>query len=78
MLKDVKMTNFKCPLLGDIRLNLFDTVQIKLQTPMRKNQTNYGKQPYTFKKGRKRINYRINLSSTQTATNLVKLHYLFF
>jgi hypothetical protein len=62
MLKDVKMTYSKCTLLGDmgylsadIQLNLFDTVQIKLETPMRKNQTNYVEQPYVFKKGRKRI-----------------------
>lgn len=62
MLKDVKMTYTKCTLLGDmgylsadIQLNLFDTVQIKLETPMRKNQTNYVEQPYVFKKGRKRI-----------------------
>ena len=62
MLKDVKMTYSKCALLGDmgylsadIQLNLFDTVQIKLETPMRKNQTNYVEQPYVFKKGRKRI-----------------------
>jgi hypothetical protein len=62
MLKDVKMTYSKCTLLGDmgylsadIQLNLFDTVQIKLETPMRKNQTNYVEQPYVFKKVRKRI-----------------------
>lgn len=62
MLKDVKMTYSKCTLLGDmgylsadIQLNLFDTVQIKLETPIRKNQTNYVEQPYVFKKGRKRI-----------------------
>jgi hypothetical protein len=62
MLKDVKITYSKCTLLGDmgylsadIQLNLFETVQIKLETPMRKNQTNYVEQPYVFKKGRKRI-----------------------
>ncbi len=62
MMKDVKMTYSKCTLLGDmgylsaeIQLNLFETVQIKLQTPMRKNQLNYVEQPYIFKKGRKRI-----------------------
>ena len=62
MLKDVKMTYSKCTLLGDmgylsaeIQLNLFETVQIKLQTPKRKNQTNYVEQPYVFKKARKRI-----------------------
>jgi hypothetical protein len=62
MLKDVKMTYSKCTLLGDmgylsaeIQLNLFETVQINLQTPMRKNQLDYVEQPYVFKKGRKRI-----------------------
>jgi hypothetical protein len=63
MLKDVKMTYSKCTLLGDmgylsadIQLNLFDTVQIKLETPMRKNQTNYVEQPYVFKKKGKEKN----------------------
>lgn len=62
MLKDVKMTYSNCTLLGDmgylsadIQLNLFESVQIKLETPMRKNQINYVEQPYVFKKGRKRI-----------------------
>lgn len=62
MLKDVKITYSNCTLLGDmgylsadIQLNLFETAQIKLQTPMRKNQANYLQQPYVFKKGRKRI-----------------------
>ena len=62
MLKDVKMTYSKCTLLGDmgylsaeIQLSLFETLQIKLQTPMRKNQLDYVQQPYFFKNGRKRI-----------------------
>ena len=62
MLKDVKITYSKCTFLGDmgylsadIQLNLFETVQIKLETPMRKNQTNYVEQPYVFKKGRNTI-----------------------
>ena len=62
MLKDVKLTYSKCTLLGDrgylsadIQMNLFESVQIKLETPMRKNQQNYVDQPYVFKKGRKRI-----------------------
>lgn len=56
------MTYSKCTLLGDkgylsadIQLNLFDTVQIKIETPKRKNQMNYVKQPFIFKRGRKRI-----------------------
>jgi hypothetical protein len=62
MLKDVKMTYSKCTLLGDmgylsadIQLDLFQTVQINLQTPMRKNQLYYVEQPHLFRKGRKRI-----------------------
>jgi hypothetical protein len=62
LMKDVKMTYSKCTLLGDmgylsadIQLNLFESAQIKLQTPMRKNQKKYVQQPYVFKKGRKRI-----------------------
>lgn len=62
MLKDIKMSFSNCSLLGDmgylsaeIQLNLFETAQINLQTPMRKNQVDYVEQPYVFKKGRKRI-----------------------
>jgi len=62
MLNDIKMNYSKCTLLGDMgylsadfQLNLFQTVQVKLQTPMRKNQLNYIEQPYVFRKGRKRI-----------------------
>ena len=62
MLKDVKLDYSKCTLLGDmgclsadIQMNLFESVQVKLETPMRKNQNNYVEQPFTFKKGRKRI-----------------------
>lgn len=61
-LKDVKMQLSDCVLLADkgylsseIQLNLFETVNINLQTPMRKNQKNYKEQPYVFRKSRKRI-----------------------
>ena len=61
-LKDVKAQMTDCVLLGDrgylsseIQLNLFETVNIKLETPMRANQKNYEKQPYIFMKSRKRI-----------------------
>ena len=61
-LKDIKQQLSDCVLLADkgylsasIQLNLFETTNIKLQTPMRKNQKNYQKQPYTFRKSRKRI-----------------------
>jgi hypothetical protein len=62
MLKDVKMTYLKCTLHGDmgylsaeIQLNLFEIVQIKFQTPMRKNQLDYIEKTYVFKKVRERI-----------------------
>lgn len=62
LLKDIKLTYSCCTILGDMgylsahyQLNLFETVQINLQTPMRKNQTNYKEQPYIFRKNRKRI-----------------------
>ncbi len=51
-----------CTLIGDrgylsakIQLNLFESCNIKLNTPMRNNQKNYKKQPYVFRKKRKRI-----------------------
>ena len=40
---------------GFLEVPLFESVNICLETPMRKNQHNYRKQPYTFKKARKRI-----------------------
>lgn len=61
-LKDIKMQISDCTLIGDrgylsakIQLNLFETCQIKLSTPMRNNQKEYKKQPYIFRKKRKRI-----------------------
>ncbi len=61
-LKDIKEQLSDCTLIGDkgyvsaeIQLNLFDSCNIKLCTPMRKNQMNYKKQPYIFRKSRKRI-----------------------
>ena len=61
-LKDIKEQMADCTVLGDrgylsseIQLNLFETVKIKLETPMRINQKNYKKQPYIFMKSRKRI-----------------------
>jgi hypothetical protein len=61
-LKDIKEQMSDCMLLGDrgylsseIQLNLFETVNIKLETPMRANQKEYKKQPYIFMKARKRI-----------------------
>jgi hypothetical protein len=61
-LKDIKNQISDCTLIGDrgylsaeIQLNLFETSNIKLNTPMRSNQKEYKKQPYIFRKKRKRI-----------------------
>jgi len=61
-LKDIKMQISDCTLIGDrgylsaeIQLNLFKSCNIKLNTPMRNNQKKYRKQPYMFRKKRKRI-----------------------
>lgn len=37
------------------QLDLFHSSQIILETPIRKNQLNYIKQPFVFRKSRKRI-----------------------
>jgi hypothetical protein len=61
-LKDIKMQLSDCTLIGDrgylsaeIQLNLFESCNIKLNTPMRNNQKKYREQPYVFRKKRKRI-----------------------
>lgn len=61
-LKDIKAQLNDCTLIGDkgylsakVQLNLFENCNIKLSTPMRNNQYNYKKQPFVFKKSRKRI-----------------------
>lgn len=61
-LKNIKQQMSDCVLLGDrgylsstIQLDLFETANIKLETPMRINQVGYKKQPYIFRKSRKRI-----------------------
>ena len=61
-LDDIKMQLSDCVLIGDKgyvgkeqQLDLFETVNIKLEVPMRENQKNYKKQPYIFRKTRKRI-----------------------
>lgn len=61
-LQDVQDQLADCLLIGDKgylsaqqQLNLFETSQIKLKTPMRRNQHNYQKFPYIFSKSRKRI-----------------------
>ena len=61
-LKDIKSQFNDCVILGDkgylsadYQLDLFESKQIKLEVPMRKNQHNYQKQAYVFRKKRKRI-----------------------
>ncbi|MGV8944978.1 MAG: IS982 family transposase [Lutibacter sp.] len=61
-LKNIKQQMSDCVLLGDkgylsetIQLDLFQTVNIKLETPKRANQINYKPQSYVFRKSRKRI-----------------------
>ena len=61
-LKDIKLQMQNSTLLGDrgyisstIKTDLFNTAEIKLETPMRTNQKDYKPQPYIFRKSRKRI-----------------------
>uniref|UniRef100_UPI0039A739FE IS982 family transposase n=1 Tax=Ornithobacterium rhinotracheale TaxID=28251 RepID=UPI0039A739FE len=61
-LKDIKQQMKGCTLVADkgylsseIQLNLFESCNIKLDVPMRRNQKNYREQPYIFRKSRKRI-----------------------
>lgn len=61
-LKDIKLQLSDCVLLGDrgylsqtIQLDLFNEVNIQLETPKRINQKDYKPQFYQFKKFRKRI-----------------------
>jgi hypothetical protein len=61
-LKDIKQQFSECVIIADkgylsaeYQLDLFETKQIKLEVPMRKNQHNYKKQAYIFRKKRKRI-----------------------
>lgn len=61
-LKDIKAQMSNCQILADkgylsqtIQLDLFNSVNIKLETPMKSNQKDYKKQPYMYRKSRKRI-----------------------
>ena len=61
-LKDIKTQMKNCTLLGDKgylssnqQINLFESANINLEVPMRKNQKGYIKQPFIFRKSRKRI-----------------------
>lgn len=61
-LKNIKQQITDCVTLGDrcyisesIQLDLFQTANIKLETPKRVNQKEYKPQPYIFRESRKRI-----------------------
>ena len=61
-LKNIKQQISDCVLLGDrgylsesLQLDLFQTVNVKLETPKRMNQKDYKPQTYIFRKSRKRI-----------------------
>jgi hypothetical protein len=61
-LKNIKQQMSDCVVIGDrgylsesIQLDLFQTVNIKLETPKRVNQKDYKPQAYIFRKSRKRI-----------------------
>ena len=61
-LKDIRYQLSDCVLLADMgylsaqyQLNLFESANINLQTPKRKNQKDFVKQPYIYRKSRKRV-----------------------
>lgn len=61
-LKDIKSQLSDCLLIGDKgylgakqQLDLFESANIKLETPTRANQHEHKKQPFVFRKSRKRI-----------------------
>lgn len=61
-LKEFNAQLADCVLIGDkgylsssLQLDLFDTANVRLETPMRNNQKNYKKQDWVFRKTRKRI-----------------------
>lgn len=61
-LQDIQQQMRNCVVLGDMgylsaeyQLNLFEKVNIRLETPKRKNQYDYKPQPFIFRKYRKRI-----------------------
>jgi len=61
-LQDIKIQISDCQILGDkgylscaVQLDLFETANIRLEVPMRKNQKDYKAQFYLFRKSRKRV-----------------------
>ena len=79
-LSDVKQSSLNnCTLLGDkgylssdCQIDLFYTAKIKLETPMRKNQSEFIKYPYVFSKIRKRIETQFSQLTDQF---LIKRNY---
>ncbi len=79
-LDDVKHSNLNsCTLLGDngyissnIKLIFFDTSNVQLETPNRKNQADSGKFPYFFFKSRKHIETQFSQLTDQF---LIKRNY---
>ena len=61
-LQDIRTQVANCNILGDkeylsaeVQLDLFQTANIRLETPMRRNQKNYKPQFYLFRRFRKRV-----------------------
>ena len=54
-MKDCTLLADKGYLSNKYQLDLFESSNIKIEAPMRINQHNYKKQPYVFRKSRKRI-----------------------
>lgn len=61
-MKDVHGQLSDCVILGDkgylsagLQLNLFETANFQLETPIRATQKAFNVQPYIFRKARKRI-----------------------
>lgn len=61
-LRDIRTQMMDCTLVGDRgylsaqwQLDLFNSCNIRLDTPMRRNQKDFKEQPYVLKKSRKRI-----------------------
>ena len=76
-LNDVQQEFFKCVFIGDkgylsadIQLNLFETVQIKLEVPYRLNQKDWKPFPQIYGKVRKRI--ETNFSQVTDQFNIMR------
>ena len=81
LLKNIKQQMFDCVLLEDqdylshsIQLDLFQIVNIKLETPKKANQKDSIPQPYIFKKSRKRIETLFSQLCTSSELETIMLH----